>query len=183
MSGSHPLSHFIKPPVGCVEIHAVVGKVRTADFLGAVVLDAFVDISAIALAEEFALSEPGLPVLMSTTPRTMDAIMNAYKLGELSEARELLAAATEMDPENDTLRYFNGVVAVRMEGCGPATTWFTNLPATSAFAAKAEYNVALCALRADDIEQARTVLTKTAGSADVQVAARSRELLDRLTDL
>ncbi|MBP7449803.1 MAG: hypothetical protein KA817_07190, partial [Flavobacteriales bacterium] len=31
------------------------------------------------LAEEFAITEPGLPVLMGTSPRTMDAIMNAYK--------------------------------------------------------------------------------------------------------
>lgn len=135
-----------------------------------------------ALAEEFALSEPGLPVLMNTAPQDMDGIMNAYKQDKLSEALDLLISASERDPGNDTLRYFSGVVMSRMEGCGPALQWFTSVPTTSVFAAKAEYNLALCALRANDIEHARSLLTRTAGSTDHQVAARSRELLDRLAN-
>ena len=38
------------------------------------------------LAEEFEITEPGLPVLMGTSPRTMDAIMNAYKQEDFAVA-------------------------------------------------------------------------------------------------
>ena len=135
------------------------------------------------LADEFAISEPGLPVLMGTAPRTMDAIMNAYKQDDLSTAGRLLASGVAVDPGNDTLLYFSGVVAKRMKGCEIAENWFTRVPTSSVFGAKAQFNMALCALRANDIGRARMILGDIEKGEDAQFVAKSRDLLRRLENM
>ena len=135
------------------------------------------------LADEFAIAEPGLPVLMGTTPRTMDAIMNAYKQDDITRARLLLTLAVEKDPRNDTLQYFSGVLELREEGCASAEVWFTRVPTSSVFGAKAQFNMALCALRANEIESARTILGDIEKGEDAQFAAKARELLRRLENM
>ena len=135
------------------------------------------------LAEEFALTEPGLPVLMGTSPRTMDAIMNAYKQEDFGTARRLLSVAVEQDPQNDTLQYFNGVLEDREEGCASSEPWFTQVPATSVFAPKARYNLALCALKSGDLSRARDLLGRTAELRDAHVSAKARDLLLRLESM
>ena len=135
------------------------------------------------LADEFAISEPGLPVLMGTTPRMMDGIMNAYKQDDLSTVRLLLTAAVETDPQNDTLQYFNGVIELRETGCAAAETWFARVPTASVFAAKAQFNLALCALRANDIPHASELLGEIVTTGDAQLAAKSRALLERLENM
>lgn len=135
------------------------------------------------LADEFAIVEPGLPVLMGTSPRAMDAIMNAYKKDDIGTARRLLTMAVEKDPQNDTLQYFNGVLEYREEGCASAEVWFTHVPASSVFAAKAQYNLALCALRSGDPSRARDLLGKISATEDAHVAAKARDLLLRLENM
>ena len=132
------------------------------------------------LADEFAIPEPGLPVLMGTSPRSMDAIMNAYKQSDFTTARRLLTTALEQDPQNDTLLYFNGVLEEREEGCASANVWFTHVPASSVFAAKAQYSLALCTLRTGDIPAARDRLRRVAAMDNGHVSARARDLLLRL---
>lgn len=132
------------------------------------------------LAEEFAFVEPGLPVLMGTSPHTMDAIMNAYKQEDLPLARRLLMEAVEEEPQNDTLQYFIGVIDLREGHFQASERWFARVPERSAFAAKARYGSALCALRQNEVQRARDQLLLVAGMADAQFAARSRALLDRL---
>ncbi len=134
------------------------------------------------LADEFMLAEPGLPVLMGTSPRAMDAIMNAYKQEDPGTAQRLLKAALEDDAGNDTLRYFRGVVEGRLTGCAAAEMWFAQVSDASAFAAKARYNEALCAIRSGDLSRARELLGKLDGMGDAQVAARARDLLLRLAN-
>ncbi|MBK9538262.1 MAG: hypothetical protein IPO12_05895 [Flavobacteriales bacterium] len=135
------------------------------------------------LAEEFAIVEPGLPVLMGTSPRTMDAIMNAYKQEDFGTARRLLAVAVEQDPQNDTLQYFNGVLDQRVDRCDSGERWFSQVPATSVFAAKARYNLALCALKSGDVSRARELLGRIAELKDAQVSAKARDLLLRLENM
>lgn len=135
------------------------------------------------LAEEFAIAEPGLPVLMGTSPRAMDAIMNAYKQEDFGTARRLLMTAVERDPMNDTLQYFNGVLEHREEGCGSAEVWFTHVPVASVFAPKAQYNLALCALKEGDLSRARELLVRIGAMQDVQVSAKARDLLLRLENM
>jgi len=131
------------------------------------------------LADEFAIAEPGLPVLMGTSPKVMDAIMNAYKQDDLAMAGQLLASAVQQDPENDTLLYFSGVVAEREQGCAQADG-FAQVPEGSVFWSKARYHTALCTLRAGDIVATRTVLNAVAQGDDAQLATRARDLLKRL---
>lgn len=135
------------------------------------------------LATEFAYTEPGLPVLMGTSPGAMDAIMNAYKQEDFGTARRLLAVAVEQDPQNDTLQYFNGVLDHREDRCDSAERWFSQVPATSVFAAKARYNLALCALKSGDLARARDLLGHTAEQKDAQVSAKARNLLLRLENM
>lgn len=136
-----------------------------------------------SLANEFALPEPGLPVLMSTSPQAMDAIMNAYKQDDMATARNLLATAMERDPENDTLIYFSGVVALRSEGCAVAEPYLAQVDPLSVFSPRARYAVALCTLQADDIGQARRLLSGLLSVTDHQVVGRTRDLLARLDRL
>ena len=136
-----------------------------------------------SLANEFSLSEPGLPVLMSTSPQSIDAIMNAYKQDDMATARHLLTTAMERDPANDTLRYFRGVVALRSEGCETAEPHFAQVQSLSEFSPRSRYAVALCALRDDNVGSARELLSGLLSVKDPQVVARSRELLARLDRL
>jgi len=134
------------------------------------------------LAEEFTVPEPGLPVLMGTSPRVMDAIMNAYKQHDHATAAQLLSVALQQDPMNDTLLYFDAVVHDQQNTCATVGL-FERVPAGSVFAAKAQFQRALCALRAGDTERAREILNNVGQNDDVQLAARARDLLKRLESL
>ena len=133
-----------------------------------------------ALADEFRWSEPGLPVLMGTSPRAMDAIMNAYKQEDFGTANSLLAAALERDPRNDTLQYFRGVLQDRVNGCASAEAWYAQVHTTSVFASKAGYGLALCALKQGDLSLAREQLRRVVAMGDPQVSPQARALLLRL---
>jgi len=135
------------------------------------------------LAAEFALSEPGLPVLMGTSPKAMDAIMNAYKHDDFATAQLLITSALKQDPQNDTLHYFNGVLDTRTTGCAAAEASFVRVPSTSVFAAKAQYNLALCAMQAGAIPRVRELLSGITNVEDAQVAAKARDLLKRLESM
>lgn len=134
------------------------------------------------LAREFAIEEPGLPVLMSTEPRTLDAIMNAYKRQDLGTAMQLLERGLALDPANDTLNYFKGVIAERTDP-GSAVSSYARVPAVSVFRLRVDYRLALVELREGRLGSARQLLSGVAASADVQLAVRARDLLDRLKDL
>lgn len=134
------------------------------------------------LAEEFTVTEPGLPVLMSAEPGRMDPIMNAYKRGDLGVAEQLLDAALRADAGNDTLNYFRGVVEEQQKNCGSARPFFERVHDRSTFRSQAEYRMALCDLRAAKIPEARKHLDLVVGSTDAQLAGRARDLLERLKD-
>lgn len=132
------------------------------------------------LAEEYAIAEPGLPVLMGTSLRTMDAIMNAYKQEDFAVAAGLIDAALKGDPMNDTLNYFAGIVAMRMDDCNGAGAHWRVLPGTSEFSSRALYSEALCRLRAGDVVGAGDLLDRVSATKDVQLAAKARDLRTRL---
>jgi len=133
-----------------------------------------------ALAEAFAVEEPGLPVLMGTDPRCMDGIMNAYKQGDLTTAANLIALSLTIDPTNDTLHYFAGVIAEREADCAAAAPHYAEIKEGSPFAPRTQYRQALCALRAGTVMEARILLKQVAEGSDAQLADRARELLRRL---
>ena len=135
------------------------------------------------LAAEYAIPEPGLPVLMGTSPRTMDAIMNAYKQEDFAAAAGLLDAALKGDPMNDTLNYFAGIVAMRMDDCNRGAAHWSVLPGTSEFTSRALYNEALCKLRAGDVVGAGDLLDRVSATKDVQLSAKARDLRARLKKL
>lgn len=132
------------------------------------------------LAQEFAIAEPGLPVLMGTSPRTMDAVMNAYKQNDFATAAQLLELALTRDAANDTLRYFNGVILERTQGCDKSIAEFERVPKGSVFEARALYRSALCKLGGGDVQGARSLLELVSTTKDPQLSAKSRELLKRL---
>jgi hypothetical protein len=134
------------------------------------------------LADEFAVPEPGLPVLMGTSPRVMDAIMNAYKQHDRATAMQLLSVALHHDPANDTLLYFDAVVHDQESACAKVDL-FERVSSGSVFAAKARFHRALCALRSADTTRARKLLNEVVQGDDVQLATRARDLLDRLDRL
>ena len=134
------------------------------------------------LAIEFAYTEPGLPVLMGSSG-SMDAIMNAYKQGDLAAAGGLLNASLAREPMNDTLNYFAGVVAARSENCAGARVRFDLVLDGSRFHPQARYHAALCALHAGDVALAREQLEQVTNAPDAQLAGKARGLLERLNDL
>lgn len=133
-----------------------------------------------ALATEFALEEPGLPVLMSTSPQRMDGIMNAYKQGDLATAANLIALSLTLDPTNDTLHYFAGVIAEREADCAAAAPHYAEVKEASPFAPRTQYRQALCALRSGKVNEVKDLLKQLAEGSDPQLAERARELLRRL---
>ena len=136
-----------------------------------------------ALADQYAIQEEGLPVLMGTDPRVLDAIMNAYKQNDLATADQLLELAILQDPTNDTLLYFTGVVMDREKKYRQAEAAYAQVPGGSIFALKAMYRGALCALQENEKQQARALLQRVAASNDAQLSERAEELLKRLSRL
>lgn len=134
------------------------------------------------LAVEFAYTEPGLPVLMGSSG-SMDAIMNAYKQGDLAAAGGLLDVSLAREPMNDTLNYFAGVVAARSDDCAGARVRFDLVQDWSRFHPQACYHTALCALHAGDLAVAREQLEQVTKASDAQLAGKARDLLERLNDL
>ncbi len=135
------------------------------------------------LADEFAIVEPGLPVLMGTSPRAMDAIMNAYKQEDFAVAAGLIDASLERDPMNDTLNYFAGIVAMRLNDRDGAVARWNLLDGTSVFEARARYNELILRLHAGDVMGARMILQDVVKSHDAQVSAKARDLLLRLESM
>ncbi|MCC6577255.1 MAG: hypothetical protein IT228_07930 [Flavobacteriales bacterium] len=131
------------------------------------------------LAEEFTVEEPGLPVLMGGESR-MDAIMNAYKQGDLDASRQLIAQALSSSPGNDTLIYFSGIIAFRRSEFREAADVLEQLDATSVFHDRARYHRAIALLRLGEADAARNLLQATTMATDPQLSTRARRLLDRL---
>ncbi len=131
------------------------------------------------LAAEFALQEPGLPVLMGADSR-MDAIMNAYKQGDLMATEQLIEQARASSPSNDTLTYFAGIVAMRQGLPARAAEEFAEVDASSVFADRAAYEQAIALLYTGHVAEARTLLEGVSRTHDPQLAGRARDLLDRL---
>ncbi len=136
-----------------------------------------------ALADHYAIKEEGLPVLMGTDPQVLDAIMNAYKQDDLATADQLLELAMLRDPDNDTLLYFTGVVLDREKKYQEAEAAYARIPGGSAYALRAMYRGALCALQENRTEQARALLQSVAAGTDTQLSERAEELLERLNRL
>ena len=133
-----------------------------------------------ALADQYSIKEEGLPVLMGTSPRVLDAIMNAYKQDDLATADQLLELAMLRDPKNDTLLYFTGVVMDREKKYQEAEVAYARVPEGSTYALRAMYRGALCALQENRTDQAHVLLQRVAVGNDAQLSERSKELLDRL---
>ncbi len=132
------------------------------------------------LAEDFAFQEPGLPVLMGPAQLRMDAIMNAYKQDDMTTTARLVQEALAGSPANDTLLYFQAVVTERVGDHPTASEQFRAVPAYSAFADRAAYQLALMHLRSGDRAQAKALLEQLGQSSDAPVADRAVRLLERL---
>lgn len=132
------------------------------------------------LADQYEILDPGLPVLMSTAPTDLDAIMNAYKQDDLNLAGQLLRNALVDSPGNDTLLYFQAVVLNAHGDHAAALRQFKAIPAHSTFVDRARYQIALGRLRAGDREAAKALLSGLSHSSDAMVADRSERLLERL---
>lgn len=132
------------------------------------------------LAEEFALEEPGLPVLMNANTNPMDTIMNAYKLGQDTLAARLLNEALERKPGNDTLTYFAGILQTRLHNYPLAVGHFAAVGVGSRYGVRSMYHRSICLLRMGRVEEARVQLEAVIGAYDVSLAARARTLRDRL---
>lgn len=131
------------------------------------------------LAEEFTLEEPGLPVLMGGGSR-MDAIMNAYKQGDLDGSARLIHEALSASPGNDTLIYFSGVIASRQGDQRRAAERFAGVGPASVYFQRAQYQQGLALLQSGDAQGARGSIQAASNGPDVHVAARARDLLKRL---
>lgn len=131
------------------------------------------------LAQEFAIPEPGIPVLMGVGAERLDPIMNAYKANDWDRAAILLEQARHQAPSNDTLQYFTGIVAERQGDHARAAAHFARV-SDGAFVEKAAYHQALCWLQLGDVEQARRLLAALDTARDAHIAERARALLRRM---
>ena len=134
----------------------------------------------VRLAEEFSVEEPGLPVLMTTNPGSMDAIMNDLKLGRYVDAGKAIDSRLKDRPTNDTLHYYAGIVSAKLGRCDAGITHFEQVRNGSAFATKALYHRAVCELHEGRIATAKELLGSVMESREDQLSARARELRERL---
>nr|MDQ3101065.1 tetratricopeptide repeat protein [Bacteroidota bacterium] len=118
--------------------------------------------------------------LMNEGPDRYDKIMNDLKQGRYKKAQASLEVLLVQEPANDTLRYFSGIVATELAQFDRAIVHFGNVPVSSVFVGKAQYQTAICHLHEGRADSAKTLLEKVSRSGDHQLSARARELLDRL---
>ena len=110
-------------------------------------------------AEHFS-ADPGLPVAMSATddPVFQDAMV-AYKLGDYAEARTKWSPLLQVDPTNDTLRYYIASAALAMNDAAAAIPLFESLgnDHTSPFHDKSQWFLFLAYVKVDDVTKAEAL--------------------------
>lgn len=110
-------------------------------------------------AEHFS-ADPGLPVAMSATddPVFQDAMV-AYKLGDYAEARAKWSPLLQMDPTNDTLRYYIASATLAMNDATTAIPLFERLgnDHASAFHDKSQWFLFLAYVKVDDVTKAESL--------------------------
>ena len=110
-------------------------------------------------AEHFT-ADPGLPVPMSaTTDQPFQDAMVAFKLGDLEEARGKWSSLLQVEPTNDTLRYYIASAALAMDDVAAAVPLFESVSAdrTSAFHKKAQWYLFLAYVKSGDSAKAKAV--------------------------
>jgi hypothetical protein len=134
------------------------------------------------LAAEFSLPEPGLPVLMDSGHGRYDHIMNELKQGNLNGARAGIRYELGRVHHSDTLFYFAGITDALYGQWDSALVWFSRVPSSSSFAARARYQQAIGQLWMGNVEIARNTLRALPANAEPQVRDRAERLLDRLSE-
>lgn len=117
--------------------------------------------------------EPGLPVKMSSKGRFDDA-MNAYKLGEVDEAAELLVSI-----DSDTSDYFLGVIAFEENEFESARGFFGKIESSSFFFDEGQFRLALVYITFGEFKAASEIFQLQV-DRKTEFASASKELLSKI---
>jgi len=105
--------------------------------------------------DDFDFTDAGLSVNLSINDQKLSEAMNAYKLEDFPVAQDLLLQELAINPGNDTLNYYLGVIAKEQQNFSTAETYFTQVSPTSYFYQKAEYQLGLIYWYLGEDEKAR----------------------------
>jgi tetratricopeptide (TPR) repeat protein len=118
-----------------------------------------------ALASKYYEAEKGLPVQMGTAA-TFDKLMNSYKSGNYTDARQQVVELLKGNSGSDTLVYFNAVINDELKNYPSAINNYSSIPATSNYYEKAQYRLVLAYLKTNEKAKAIEVLNKAMTKKD-----------------
>ncbi len=118
-----------------------------------------------SLAEQYAIEEPGLPVLMSNETNTIfNNAMSAYKMQQYDKAATLIEKLSA-NSSNDTLLYFAGVFHEMNNEYNISENYYTSVInfSSSTYYYKSTMRLSLLYLKLNKKDEARMLLLKIAG--------------------
>ena len=118
-----------------------------------------------SLAEQYAIEEPGLPVLMGNETNTIfNNAMSAYKMQQYDKAAALIEKLSA-NSSNDTLLYFAGVFHEMNNEYNVSEKYYSSVIniSTSMFYYNSTMRLSLLYLKMNKKEDARILLRKIAG--------------------
>lgn len=125
------------------------------------------------------VADPGLPVLMGATddPVFADAMVS-YKEGHYADARSKWSALLQVDPLNDTLRFYIATSALAQGDAAAAIAPLDGLASDSAsvFRNRAAWFLFLAYIRTGDLRSAATVDLSGQPGKEAEAAAILNEL-------
>ena len=129
---------------------------------------------------DFDFQDAGLAVTLDSKSSQLNESMNAYKLGNFKRADSIISSLLVEDRKNDTLLYYKAVNQKQIENYDSAAKYFVQINSSSEFFEKAEYQLAICKLYLDKIEDARQILMKISNNRSHDFQTEAEKLLSEI---
>jgi len=117
-----------------------------------------------SIAASLYVDDPGLPVKMSVNDQlALDNAMSYYKTGNYNSALEIINQQIKLNPTNDTLQYYMGVVLIKTGKFEKSIQYFTLLIdrcSTTVFCNDAEYRLGMAYWFVNDMTNAKRIFLK-----------------------
>lgn len=129
--------------------------------------------------EQYYIKETGLPNLMSGKKTNWEELMQLYKTNELEKAFVLSAQIKAEKPANDTINYFEAVIAYDLEKYSVAKEGFKKVAINkqSAFFNDAEFRLGFVLNQLNQVEEAKKQFQKVKANSNNPFGEEAEKIL------
>jgi tetratricopeptide (TPR) repeat protein len=125
------------------------------------------------------LVEEGLPVFMGNYPTSLNDFMNAYRLGNFSEAKKEGIYQLQFR-QSDTVFFYLGCCYIYEGNYSEALSFLNKIHTTSIFENSINYQKAFALARSGRVNEAKPILLKLINHSDSIHKLAAKKLFDTL---